>query len=140
VTRNAYAPACAFQSLADRAGVVLIAPLFTQAHFDDYQRLGRTGKRADTNLHKIISEVGALTGAQTDKVFLFGYSAYLFSPNGQLLDSYDKINLLSFIAYRRLIFPALFSHRPDVPEEFTPGNRATIFSLSDTRFGVIICV
>ena len=70
-------------------------------------------------------------------------SAYLFSPNGQLLDSYDKISLLPFFEYRPVAFPALLSRPADTPaetpEEFTPGQRATIFRLSDTHFGVVIC-
>lgn len=76
ISRNAREHAERFASFAERYGVVLIAPYFSQDRFPDYQRLGRTGKgeRADWALDSIVDEVGHLTGAQTDKLFLFGYS------------------------------------------------------------------
>jgi poly(3-hydroxybutyrate) depolymerase len=51
-------------------------PLFEAPHFDDYQRLGRArlGSRADRALEEAVAEVGRITGARTDRVFLFGYS------------------------------------------------------------------
>ncbi|MEA2109785.1 MAG: alpha/beta hydrolase [Pseudomonadota bacterium] len=61
---------------AEKYGVVLIAPLFPQDRFPDYQRLGRSNKgaRSDLALNRIIDEVGFLTGADSKKLFLFGYS------------------------------------------------------------------
>ena len=76
ISRNAREHAERFAPLAERYGVVLIAPYFSQERFPDYQRLGRKGRgaRADLALEKIVDEVGRLTGAQTGKLFLFGYS------------------------------------------------------------------
>ena len=76
ISRNAREHAESFASFAERHGVVLIAPYFSLERFPDYQRLGRKGKgeRADLALDSIVGEVGRLTGAKTDKLFLFGYS------------------------------------------------------------------
>ncbi len=76
ISRNAREHAERFASFAERYGVVLIAPYFSKDRFPDYQRLGRMGKgeRADLALDRIVDEVGRLTGAQTGKLFLFGYS------------------------------------------------------------------
>jgi len=76
ISRNAREHAMRFAPFAERYGVILVAPVFSQDRFPDYQRLGRKGKgeRADIALNNIIDEVGRLTGANTDKLFLFGYS------------------------------------------------------------------
>lgn len=76
ISRNAREHAERFAPFAERYGVVLIAPYFSHERFPDYQRLGRKGKgaRADVALDGIVAEVGHLTGAQTGKLFLFGYS------------------------------------------------------------------
>jgi pimeloyl-ACP methyl ester carboxylesterase len=76
VSRNAKEHARRFAPFAERYGVVLVAPLFPPERFPDYQQLGRNGHslRADAVLDAIVAEVGALTGANTDKLFLFGYS------------------------------------------------------------------
>ncbi|MEQ1812971.1 MAG: hypothetical protein ABL860_00750 [Candidatus Nitrotoga sp.] len=76
ISRNAREHARRFAPFAERYGVILVAPVFSQDRFPDYQRLGRKGKgeRADIALNNIIDEVGRLTGAKTDKLFLFGYS------------------------------------------------------------------
>jgi pimeloyl-ACP methyl ester carboxylesterase len=65
-----------FASFAERYGVVLVAPLFPKDRFGDYQRLGRNGRgeRADQALNRILTEVGFLTGANIDKLYMFGYS------------------------------------------------------------------
>ncbi len=76
ISRNAREHAKRFAPFAERYGVILVAPVFSQDRFPDYQRLGRKdkGERADIALNNIIDEVGRLTGAKTDKLFLFGYS------------------------------------------------------------------
>jgi pimeloyl-ACP methyl ester carboxylesterase len=76
ISRNAEETAVGFARRAERYGVVLVAPLFPRDRFPDYQRLGREGRgdRADKVLDGILAEVGRLTGARTDKLYLFGYS------------------------------------------------------------------
>lgn len=76
ISRNAEHHARRFSRLADHYGVVVAAPAFPADRFPCYQRLWRDGHgcRADLALQAIIKEVGALTGANTEKVYLFGYS------------------------------------------------------------------
>ncbi len=74
--RNATQQASLWAPFAERAGVVLIAPLFTRERFPDFQRLGRAGRgdRADVMLDRIVAEVASLTGARAERLSLFGYS------------------------------------------------------------------
>ena len=78
ISRNARAHAKAFSRLADRYGVVVVAPLFNEPRFPGYQRLGisrrQDGPRPDRVLDAILSEVGAATGARTDRFYLSGFS------------------------------------------------------------------
>ncbi|HSO06607.1 MAG TPA: PHB depolymerase family esterase [Pelomicrobium sp.] len=74
ISRNARQHARMFAPLAERYGVVLVAPLFDADRFPDYQRLGRRGGRPDLVLADVLRDVQADTGAATDKIFLFGYS------------------------------------------------------------------
>ena len=76
VSRNARQHARLLSSMAERYGVVLLAPLFSKKQFPDYQRLGCLGHgpRSDLALDRIISEVSNLTGADTSRFYLFGYS------------------------------------------------------------------
>ncbi|UCF91156.1 MAG: hypothetical protein JSW39_23235 [Desulfobacterales bacterium] len=76
LARHAQEQALSFAPLAERYGMVLVAPLFPRHRFADYQCLGYMGKgeRADLALDRIMAEVGFLTGAKTDKIYLFGYS------------------------------------------------------------------
>lgn len=76
VKRMAREHAHEFSSFAEHYGVVLVAPLFPKDRFGDFQRLGRKGKgkRADHALNRIIAEVGSFTSANTDKLYMFGYS------------------------------------------------------------------
>ena len=66
-------------------------------------------------------------------------SAYLLSPDGKLVDVYDKMRLLPFAEYRPLALPTLLNHSPEYPSEFTAGRRSTVFSLPKGTFGVTIC-
>ncbi|NOU96188.1 hypothetical protein GC093_23600 [Paenibacillus sp. LMG 31456] len=77
ISRNADEHANHFASFAEKYDVVMVVPLFSKERFADYNTLGLTGQgeRPDLALEKIISEVEQLTGAHTDSIFLFGYSA-----------------------------------------------------------------
>ncbi|NBQ67986.1 MAG: hypothetical protein EBU46_03770 [Nitrosomonadaceae bacterium] len=74
ISRNVREHAKEFASYAEKYGVVMIAPYFPADLFPDYQRLGRKGNRADIVLNAIVAEVAQLTGASSDKLYLFGYS------------------------------------------------------------------
>lgn len=76
ISRNAREHARLFAPLADRYGVVVLAPLFPVRTHDDYQRLGRErdAEHAERILEAMVDEAGKLTGAQTGRFFLFGYS------------------------------------------------------------------
>ncbi len=76
VSRNARQHAALLAPLAERFGVVLVAPLFTQQLFPDYQRLGRLGRgpRADLALDQIIGDVLYKTACDFKRLYLFGYS------------------------------------------------------------------
>lgn len=91
ISGNAHEHATQFAPFAERYGVVLIAPLFPWKEFPDYQRLARYSpqnkrRRADHALQRIVTEVGALTGAKTDQLYLFGYSG-----GGQFVHRYAMV-------------------------------------------------
>lgn len=83
--------------------------------------------------------LGAPRAENTEESRVFYNSAYLLAPGGALLDVYDKIRLLPFAESWPSFFPALLEHRPEAPTDFTAGSRATIFSLPQGKFGVLIC-
>jgi len=74
ISENVDVHAQKFKPFAEKYGVILISPHFPASKFDDYQRLGRTGGRADLALKKITEEVRELTSTQREKIYLFGYS------------------------------------------------------------------
>jgi poly(3-hydroxybutyrate) depolymerase len=76
ISRNARQHAKLLSSVAELYGVIVLAPLFSEKQFPDYQRLGRLrrGPRADLALDRIVGEVLYLTGADTERLYLFGYS------------------------------------------------------------------
>jgi pimeloyl-ACP methyl ester carboxylesterase len=75
ISRNAFEHATWYAPFAERYGVVLVAPHFPVKEFAGYQRLKERGMRAsDIALDRIIREVGTSTGADTSKLYLFGYS------------------------------------------------------------------
>lgn len=78
ISRNAREQARAFAPLAERYGVVVVAPLFPKSRYPRYQQLGISRgaifPRPDLALDAILQEVGMLTGARSERVHLFGYS------------------------------------------------------------------
>lgn len=62
--------------LAERYGVVLVAPLFRKERFPAYQRLAPDvhGLQPDTLLRRAVREVSAASGADARRLYLFGYS------------------------------------------------------------------
>jgi pimeloyl-ACP methyl ester carboxylesterase len=81
--------------------------LFSPDRFPDYQRLGRKGRgeRADRMLDHIVAEVGHLTGASADKLYLFGYSG-----GGQFVHRYamarpQRVAAVAIVAAGWYTFP-----------------------------------
>ena len=74
ISRNAEEQARTFHGSARRAGWVVVAPLFDEGAFPDYQRLGRRGRRADLALLAVLAEVEARRGHPAGRVALFGFS------------------------------------------------------------------
>ncbi len=76
ISRKARQQAQLLASMAELYGVIVLAPLFDARQFPDYQRLGRLGRgaRADLALDRIVGEVLNLTGADSSRLYLFGYS------------------------------------------------------------------
>jgi len=66
-----------FWPLVRKRGIALLAPLFGESNYKDFQRLGRSGKgpRADLAINAMLAEVGSLTGWHAGKAFFFGHSA-----------------------------------------------------------------
>lgn len=91
ISHRAKEKARAFRDMAERYGIVVLAPLFSRQSFPAYQRLGVTQKKVplfpDQILNVIIDEVGLKTGARTERVYLFGYSA-----GGQFVHRYAMLH------------------------------------------------
>lgn len=76
ISRNADVHFEKYVPFAEQYGVVLVAPLFPESRYPDYQCLGTMSKgaRADHMLERIVTEAAQMTGACPDKLYLFGYS------------------------------------------------------------------
>lgn len=76
VGRGARSSAEQLVLLAERYGVILVAPLFSADRYPDYQSLGLTeqGERADQALERIVSDFISHTGSSADMLNLFGFS------------------------------------------------------------------
>lgn len=78
ISRNAQEHIRAFGSEAARQGIVTVAPRFSRKRFPGYQRLGHCqdghSPAPDVALHDILDEVHEATGADTSRIYLFGFS------------------------------------------------------------------
>lgn len=76
LSRNVVEHATLFAGYCEKAGAVLVAPLFDEERCGDFQRLGRTGHglRCDHALDTIVEDVVRRTGALPAPIHLFGFS------------------------------------------------------------------
>jgi len=74
ISRNARDHARLLAPLAERYGATVIAPLFDDAFYTDYQRLGRAGRgqRADLALNEMLNDASGTHAP--GRIGLFGYS------------------------------------------------------------------
>jgi apolipoprotein N-acyltransferase len=135
---NDYAKATA-DGVAKGSADLIVWPEFASGFYLDSDRLMRMQLTHLTVATDAALLTGAPRSAQSDGSTHYYNSAYLFSPSGKLLDTYDKIRLLPFAEYRPFGMRSLTSRNSDYPEEFTAGGRETIFSIPRARFGVVIC-
>jgi len=109
ILRRAKEQARAFSIYAERYGFVLIAPLFCRRNFPAYQRLGVSRQHVpcypDIALNAVLDEACERSGAITDRVYLFGYSA-----GGQFVHRYamehpEKVHAVAMGAAGWYTFP-----------------------------------
>lgn len=85
ISRNALEQVSMFAPYAERAGVVLVAPVYEHARFPRYQRLSANerGESPVAVMEAIVAEVARISGASGDRFSLFG-----FSGGGQFVHRY----------------------------------------------------
>ncbi len=101
------------------------------AHSYHAERVTELARRADT--HLLVGFPRLLEGAARN-------SAALLSPEGDILDLYDKIHPVPFS--ERMPLGPVFSwvNRFNLGQsDFAVGSRSTVFHLPQARFGVLIC-
>lgn len=76
ISRNARQHMRLMLPLAERYGVVLLAPRFPRARFPAYQQLSPSldGRRPDMLVRKAARELARASGAEHRRLYLFGYS------------------------------------------------------------------
>jgi len=128
IARGAREQANELARLADEYHAIVIAPLFDEDRFPDYQRLGRQGlgERADRALQRIITDVEKTLGASLTPFSIFG-----FSGGGQFAHRYALAHP-NHIG-RAVIAAAGWFTLPDETEAFPKGT-GPCARLADLRF------
>ena len=107
ISRNAEEQINCFSDYAEANGVILIAPIFDDVRFPDYQRLGRSkrGQRADLMLTAILAEVSQHIGVDIHRVSLFGYSGGAQFAHRFMMAYPERINAVVVAAAGWYTFP-----------------------------------
>ncbi len=126
ISRNAEEHARAFHAAAARAGLAVLAPLFSAELFPDYQRLGRRGLRADLLLEAILAELRARFGLEVERFHLFGFSGGAQFAHRYALAQAARVRSLQLAA-------AGWYSRLDPGRRF-PHGTAPCRALADLRF------
>jgi pimeloyl-ACP methyl ester carboxylesterase len=74
IGRAARSQAQAFMQRAAQQGRMVVAPRFEASRWPNYQRLGRSGQRADVALLSLLESIGFQWRVNTRRIALFGYS------------------------------------------------------------------
>jgi len=127
------------QGLANQQPALVIWPEFALGFYLDQEPILRAQIERFTTALNASFLVGApRRNAATSETQMFN-SAYFFSPEGELLSTYDKRRLIPLAEYLPPLLAGLRNRRTEGPNDFTPGTDATIFSSLDAPFGVVIC-
>jgi apolipoprotein N-acyltransferase len=118
---------------------LIIWPEFALGFYLDHEPLFHRQLSAFTRATNTFLLVGAPRMDETDAGTRSYNSAYLLSPQGDIVDVYDKMRLIPFAEYLPFAHPLLRPALSDAPNDFTPGQRATIFSQPKHSWGVTIC-
>ena len=76
ISRNARELVSDLADTAERLGVIILAPVFSDYRYGDYQRLGRRGRgaRADRALQRLVRQASAELRLISSKFYLYGHS------------------------------------------------------------------
>jgi len=118
--RDATKQPVAFSKMCEERGAVMMAPIFRNDAHKDYQRLGRKGRgnRADSLLHRLLAEVASLSGADTTRIHLFGFSGGAQFAHRYAMAHPDRVA-------RVVVAAAGWYTFPDPHERFPYGIRPT---------------
>ena len=103
-----------------------------------HAQLGRFTQRSNAPLLLGAPRMEERTAASQTETHRYN-SAYLLAPSGQILDWYDKLYLIPFAESPPFGMLDVLNVNDGSPRLFTQGERSTIFSLPQARFGVVIC-
>lgn len=76
ISRNAWELVSELADTAERRGAIILAPVFSDYRYGDYQRLGRRGRgaRADRALQRLVTQASAELRLISSKFYLYGHS------------------------------------------------------------------
>lgn len=124
------------------------APSYLSHDYRHRVMIGNTARA--TGAHHL---VGALGASKVDGFTRHYNSCYLFSPDGNMLERYDKVKLVPFteqVPYqdhlpflRREVLTKYLTfietYNVQWWSDFRPGDSAKLFHIGDESFGVLIC-